>query len=162
MRRAALTALTALTLAPLAAVLLGAAATGPVPLPAKLRGFAGLSGKIKVVLADAADVPDLKALGLPVKDPGVYPVSAVAHPPDDLALVLLTPFGSKVDGRIGEYVLGNWPEEGGRKTPATYGCPRGFIKVTKEEAKRPVSDHFALGDFLTHGQDSVWPKYEPP
>ena len=22
-----------------------------------------------------------------------------------------------------------------------------------------VSDHFALGDFLTHGQESVWPKY---
>jgi len=142
------------------AVLLVAAAGTPMPLPPRFNGFAGLSGKIKVVLADAADVPDLKAAGFAVNEPGVYPVRAVARPPDDLALVLLTPFGSKVDGRIGEYVLGNWPEEGGRKTPPSYGCPRGFIKVTKEEMKRPLSDHFVLGDFLTHGQPSVWPKYE--
>ena len=38
-------------------------------------------------------------------------------------------------------------------------APRGFIEVTLENQDFHVSEHFRLRDFLTKGQQNVWPKY---
>jgi hypothetical protein len=78
--------------------------------------------------------------------------------------ITLTPFGEKQRGRIGSYLIGSWPgERGGRGPPKAppdrYANPRGFIRVTPENQHTPVSEHFQLRDFLTKGQQNVWPKY---
>jgi hypothetical protein len=84
-------------------------------------------------------------------------------------LFALTPFSAKLNGRIGAYVLGLWPNEEpqGARTAANayaarnpeYALPRGFLRVTRESAATRVSRHFLLGDFLTNDQAAVWPKY---
>jgi hypothetical protein len=76
----------------------------------------------------------------------------------DFSVITLTPMSERRRGRIGLYYIGTWPTERGRRR-AGYVTPSGFIEVTKENEDTPVSDHFALGDFLTHDQQDVWPKY---
>src|SRR5258705_10431304 len=56
--------------------------------------------------------------------------------------------------------MGFWPAERARRTPSpAYDNPEGFIEVTAENADTRISEHFQLRDFLTHDQESVWPKY---
>jgi len=69
------------------------------------------------------------------------------------------PFAAKVNGRIGAYAIGFWPSERGRVTSQAYRNPGGFIEVTRENQGTSVSEHFRLGDFITHDQGDVWPKY---
>jgi hypothetical protein len=91
--------------------------------------------------------------------PGVYRVadSILARP---FAVITLHPFTSKRADRIGGYRLGFWPAERRRMTPTAYANPTGFIEVTSDDdATTPVSEHFRLGDFLTHDQAHIWPKY---
>ncbi len=76
----------------------------------------------------------------------------------DFSVITLTPLSERRRGRIGLYYIGTWPTERGRRR-AGYSTPSGFIEVTRENRDTPVSDHFSLGDFLTHGQENVWPKY---
>jgi hypothetical protein len=88
---------------------------------------------------------------------GVRPVA-------NFSVITLLPFAAKRNGRIGLYYVGTWPSEHGARGPArapagAYANPAGFIEVTRENADTPVSDHFELGDFLTHDQPNVWPKY---
>jgi hypothetical protein len=73
--------------------------------------------------------------------------------------ILVRPFSDKRGGRIGSYRIGFWPRERGRTSSASYANPDGFIEVTRENATTRVSEHFRLGDFLTHDQPTVWPKY---
>jgi hypothetical protein len=76
----------------------------------------------------------------------------------DFSVITLTPISKRRRGRIGLYYIGTWPTERGRRKPG-YVTPSGFIEVTRENQDTPLSDHFALGDFLTHNQQDVWPKY---
>jgi len=50
------------------------------------------------------------------------------------------------------------PIREGSEGPA-YALPRGFIKVAKDTAGTPVSQHFEIGQFLTKDQSDTWPKY---
>lgn len=68
------------------------------------------------------------------------------------------PFTDKVDGRIGQYLIGFWPGER-RNTTVAYGNPHGFYEVTPTNQDTKVSEHFRLRDFLTHDQVRTWPKY---
>ena len=82
----------------------------------------------------------------------------------EITQITLTPFGEKQKGRIGSYLIGSWPGERGARGPAKapadrYANPRGFIRVTPENQGTAVSEHFQLQDFLTKGQQNVWPKY---
>jgi hypothetical protein len=69
------------------------------------------------------------------------------------------PFTDKVNGRIGQYLIGFWPGERGRVTSLAYQNPPGFIEVTAENQDTKISEHFRLRDFLTHDQVRTWPKY---
>jgi hypothetical protein len=71
----------------------------------------------------------------------------------------IRPFGDKVNGRIGRYVIGFWPAERKGVTSGAYRNPDRFIEVTPENQDTPVSEHFRLRDFLTKDQAGVWPKY---
>ena len=90
--------------------------------------------------------------------PGIYQV-ADASLDRPLAFIRLVPFSAKRNGRIGSYVMGAWPGEGGRLFSAAYGNPEGFIEVTAENQGTRVSEHFQLRDFLTKDQPRTWPKY---
>jgi hypothetical protein len=80
----------------------------------------------------------------------------------DVAVLTPVPSERIADGRIGQYVIGEWPSRSDLpaklRTPA-YDAPRGLIAVTPENRDLPISEHLVLGDFLTKGQDDVWPKY---
>lgn len=71
-----------------------------------------------------------------------------------LNIVTLVPSTRLVEGRIGGYRIGQWPRGTG-----AYAAPTGFVEVTPENMQTRVSEHFQLQDFLTKGQEGVWPKY---
>ena len=77
----------------------------------------------------------------------------------DLTLVRLVPLTEKQGGRIGGYVIGDWPYENGMPKSPQYAPPAGLVRVTPENQDVMVSEHFRLRDFLTKGQQDVWPKY---
>ncbi len=81
----------------------------------------------------------------------------------DLNVVTMVPLPRDGAGRIGDYHVGEWPAdpEGGppEGRGPEYAPPRGMIKVTQENQELYVSKHFQLRDFLTKGQEDVWPKY---
>jgi hypothetical protein len=86
------------------------------------------------------------------------------RPVANFNVITMLPFSVKQNGRIGLYYIGTWPSERGKvgvakAPPWAYANPAGFIEVTPQNASTPVSEHFTLGDFLTHDQPNVWPKY---
>jgi uncharacterized protein YcbK (DUF882 family) len=94
----------------------------------------------------------------PPPQPGVWNVllrmrDAVRQVPN-LNIVTLVSSGSIQNGRIDDYRIGSWPAGEG-----AYAPPRGFVQVTQENMNTYVSTHFQLKDFLTKGQEGVWPKY---
>jgi hypothetical protein len=96
--------------------------------------------------------------------PGIWQmavrIGAAIKPVTDFNVITLLPRSAKQRGRIGLYYIGNWPGETRGDAPRPgYTPPAGFIEVTRENQDTHVSEHFRLRDFLTHDQQSVWPKY---
>jgi len=109
-----------------------------------LSGLAGISGKLLAVFALPGDVSSSDLAGAPT---------------GGVSLLVMKPFSAKVDGRIGNYRLGNWPYEGRTPRSPNYASPKGFIEVTPDNFGTRVSEHFKVGQFLTKDQGDVWPKY---
>jgi len=120
------------------------------------RSVAALGATLDSLAVDSARVP------LAPQESGVWStairVGNVLKQVTDFSVITLTPISERRRGRIGLYYIGTWPTERGRRRSA-YTTPSGFIEVTPENQDTPVSDHFTLGDFLTHDQQDVWPKY---
>ena len=94
----------------------------------------------------------------------VLRIGNAVRPVTDFNVITMLPFTAKRNGRVGTYVIGSWPSEAGVKGPAkapaaSYANPAGFIEVTQATRNVAVSEHFKLGDFITHDQATVWPKY---
>jgi uncharacterized protein YcbK (DUF882 family) len=124
-----------------------------------LSALIGSSGKLKAVFSLPGD-RETRSIAGAAGNPGVYPLS----PGDStitasLSLIVLKPFSAKVNGRIGTYRMGTWPNEKGTPRSATYAPPKGFVEVTRETFGTHVSDHFTVGEFVTKDQRDVWPKY---
>lgn len=143
----------------------------------------GISGAVRVAVIAAGDSVLLRD-SVFVTPPGPDPAGVHLQPADrgdepgawrllvrgrtttsivpDFSVLTLVPEGALRGGRIGSYIVGSWPGRAERaprfRTPA-YDPPRGFVRVTRETVDLPVSTHFRLGDFLTKGQEGVWPKY---
>ena len=147
-----------------------------------LRDLRGESGKLKAKIqpAPAPISPESLPPGTSLKysngqqvttapkHPGIWNVLLAAgnavRPVSNFNVITMLPFSAKQNGKIGLYYIGNWPTERGgaepSKAPAgAYAPPPGFIEVTRENAGTHVSEHFVLGDFVTHDQPNVWPKY---
>ena len=76
------------------------------------------------------------------------------------SLITMRSFRDKIEGSVGDYRVGFWPEEKGRLAKSeAYENPEGFIEVTPANQDTRISEHFRLRDFLTHNQNDVWPKY---
>lgn len=145
--------------------------------------FGGESGAVQVVVAEPGAPPVLPdTLGRDVAvqyvspqgdtatavngspPPGIWNVllrarGAVRQVPN-LTVLSMVPLSAKRNGRIGQYLIGTWPNEtSGTPRSEAYRAPRGMISVTPQNLDVPVSQHFRLRHFVTKGQDNVWPKY---
>jgi hypothetical protein len=154
--------------------------------------FRGWSGEVRIIVPEPGEpLPLADTLGLedlppwatlevePVGEPGARaPGEGVTGLPgawnvllrvrDQVRavtdLVVLTPVPAELieGGRIGSYLIGEWPGRAARSPElrgAEYDPPRGLVAVTRENVDLPISRHLVLGDFLTKGQENVWPKY---
>jgi uncharacterized protein YcbK (DUF882 family) len=135
-----------------------------VPLPA---GVDSLPAGAQVVLrptdgaggTGAADQPAGAAPG----EGGVWNLMLRMRdailPASDVRVITLVPLSEKRGGRIGGYRIGNWPYEQGGEPKPVYRAPAGMIRVTPENREMWLSEHIQLKDFITKGQENVWPKY---
>jgi uncharacterized protein YcbK (DUF882 family) len=75
---------------------------------------------------------------------------------DSVTLGVMKPLTEKRGSSINGYRIGFYRgERSGRFNQA----PEGFLEVREHEAKLPVSDHLAIEDFLTHDNQTTWPRY---
>lgn len=91
-----------------------------------------------------------------IREPGVRTVTARGG--TSFAFLVLRPFAEKRGELLGGYRLGRWPAERWLMN-RRYFNPDGFVEVTEANASLPLTAHFTLGDFVTHDQGDVWPKY---
>jgi uncharacterized protein YcbK (DUF882 family) len=103
--------------------------------------------------------------GAPPEQAGIWNVAirmrdAVRQVPD-LNVITQVPLTEARGGRLRGYRIGEWamPRGLSPQQQRAYAIPRGMIEVTPENMNLQVSEHFRLRDFLTKGQDNVWPKY---
>lgn len=89
----------------------------------------------------------------------VLQVRDAVRPASDVHVITLVPLSDKKNGRIGTYNIGNWPYEQGGAPKEVYRPPAGLIQVTPENRDLWLSEHIQLKDFITKGQENVWPKY---
>jgi hypothetical protein len=120
--------------------------------------FLGTSGNLRAYWSLPGASPDdaLAPLLAQVEasTPGVHSLSV--HAPDGGSFVFLAhaPFSAAPK----DYWTGRWPTTGLASRNPNYAPPAGFIAVTEENKDTAVSKRFMLRDFLTHDQQSVWPK----
>jgi hypothetical protein len=70
-------------------------------------------------------------------------------------LAVMVPFEQKVGAVLNGYRIGTYiAERLGR-----HDHPAGFLQVDSTDVGLRVSKHLRLGDFITHDQANVWPKY---
>lgn len=101
--------------------------------------------------------------GTAPRRPGIWNVVLqmrdAARPASDVSVITLVPLSQKRGGRIGNYRIGNWPYEQGGAPKPVYRPPAGLIEVTPQNRETWLSEHIQLKDFVTKGQENVWPKY---
>ena len=127
----------------------------PLYSPSGERG-SGLSGKVFARFVMPEDWISLASL------PGAQMASASVQGGSTAGVetvFTMRSFGQKVRALLNGYRLGYWPQEKGRLRSEAYKNPDGFIEVTPENEDTRVSEHFRLRDFISHGQNNVWPKY---
>jgi hypothetical protein len=75
---------------------------------------------------------------------------------DGLTLAVLVPFEQKQGGMLNGYKIGTYIGERltGRPNP-----PIGFLEVREADVDLQITKHLKVGDFLTHDEQDVWPKY---
>ena len=132
-----------------------AKAEKPAVAPSGEKGT-GLSGKVFARFVMPEDWISLASL------PGAQMASASIQggaTPGAETVFTMRSFGQKVRAWLNGYRLGYWPQEKGRLRSEAYRNPDGFIEVTPENEDTRVSEHFRLRDFVSHGQNNVWPKY---
>jgi Bacterial protein of unknown function (DUF882) len=127
-----------------------------------LRALLGLSGRLRAVAVTPGEArnPTLAALipALGTDAPGVRETGLSAPDGEPIRLLSLVPLGAKIGSSWHGYRVGFWPGERSARHSARYTLPAGFIEVTPENQDLPLSTHFRVRDFLTHDQQSVWPK----
>jgi hypothetical protein len=139
------------------------AATGPEEVRVPLRDFLGSSGNLRAVIGTPTALQGRPALqmllsGAPLDSPGVHALAVSAPDGESLVVVTLAPMRSLRRARLDAYRVGRWPTRGALARSTRYAPPDGFITVTPDNELTRVSKRFRLADFLTHDQQSVWPK----
>lgn len=152
----------------------------------QLQPYRGESGKVNIIVQKPGEANPLSRIdslpggagvelrpaegttGGPVAggastSPGIWNVILrmrdAVRPVGDVNVVSLVPLSRKQGGKIGSYTIGSWPFETGGAPREVYEPPAGLIQVTPENRDLQISEHFRLRDFVTKGQENVWPKY---
>jgi uncharacterized protein YcbK (DUF882 family) len=130
-----------------------------------LPGQAELPKGAQIVLTptdSSAGIATQPATGTP-RQSGIWNVVLqmrdAVRPASGVSVITLVPLSQKRGGRIGNYRIGNWPNEQGGATNPIYRPPAGMIEVTPQNRETWLSEHIQLKDFITKGQENVWPKY---
>ena len=127
----------------------------------------GESGRLRAVIARAGSETERMLerlfpnalLAHAARVPGLYDLGSPAPGGEPMVLLSLVPFEAKHGEALHGYRLGRWPQETAAGSRNEYARPDGFVEVTPATARMPVSARFRLGDFVTHYQADVWPKY---
>lgn len=121
----------------------------------------GRSARVLVRLVSRDEVEDYPGLverfGRSVLEPGIHTVDGTSSG-TPFSFITLFPWDRKLGERVNGYYVGFWPAER-RTMPSNYDNPIGFVEVTPFNVDTRLSEHFRLRDFVTHDQQSVWPKY---
>jgi hypothetical protein len=140
---------TASTLAPSAS---GTPAARCVP-----EHWLGRSGRLRVLIDTPTSLEQVVApLSQLALAPGIHDLGVVTPSGSPFYVLSLLPYATKTGSRIHGYYVGDWPVKPGVER---YARPAGFIEVTEANAQTHVTEQFRLGDFLTHDQAGVWPKF---
>jgi uncharacterized protein YcbK (DUF882 family) len=129
-----------------------------------LPGTDSLPGGAEVVLepAEGTRGQAVPARGL-APEGGIWNVVLrmrdAIRPASEVNVITLVPLSRKRGGKIGNFLIGNWPYEKGGAPKDIYRPPRGLIEVTPQNQELYLSEHIQLKDFITKGQENVWPKY---
>ena len=120
----------------------------------------GRSHALRFAALSAAEADSYKSLldvfgDTIIHTPGTFTAHAAGEP---FHFFILRPFGQKRGERLGAYRLGLWPAERWMMAE-NYLNPDGFVEVHERDVGMKLSAHFRLGDFLTHDQQSTWPKF---
>ncbi|MFL5577368.1 MAG: hypothetical protein ACJ79S_15525 [Gemmatimonadaceae bacterium] len=86
--------------------------------------------------------------GIPAAEPRVIP---------GLTLAVLVPFSEKLGATLDGYRIGTYVAE--RLKGGEHDRPAGFVRVDAGDLNLPLSKHLRLGDFVTHDDQQVWPRY---
>lgn len=129
-----------------------------VEVPDSMLGLSGALRFRTLTAAEAIEVPGfLAVLGeRAIRTPAVH--ETVTGTGEAFSYIVLRPFGEKQGERLHGYRLGRWPAERWIIS-RNYFNPDGFVEVTPSNVGLKLSAHFTLGEFLTHDQRDVWPKY---
>lgn len=117
-----------------------------VPVAERGDTSTGVSGRLRIHLLPPGSAPA-----------GVYVVPGGVGG-QSFAFIGVIPFDAKRGASIGGYQVGFWPAELHTVRTEAYDNPVGFVEVTADNADVPVSEHFKLGDFVTH-DGAPYPKY---
>ncbi len=133
--------------------------------PIEIDGMDASRSYLWVKAADSSAVVEASPLtGTTVKAPlfaGLFRLAIVTesgrHVVDSIVVAVLVPFSTKLGSTLNGYRIGRyrWERLGGDATPP----PVGFLQVLPEDIGLQVSAHVRLGDFLTHDNQDVWPRY---
>lgn len=142
------------------------------------REARGLSGAVNVAILDPGetlDAPTEPEVDVVLGGPGGQPPQQTSRPGiwnvllsmgnatrevPNLSVITQVPMSQKRSGRIGNFLIGSWPaERGPAPSNPIYATPKGMIEVTRENQNTYLSKHIQLKDFITKGQEGVWPKY---
>lgn len=75
---------------------------------------------------------------------------------DSLTLAVLVPFTEKQGTSLNGYQIGTYRAE---QQQAGLERPRGFLEIEQPLAELQLSAHMRVGDFITHDQQTSWPRY---
>jgi len=138
------------------AAVLGMAGPVSTPSMSSAGGGAGADSSAPGLLHVLGISGQIRALTLLPGTP--KPAAATAPDGSPLTILPLVPLSAKLGATWRGYHVGFWPGERTAGDRARYRLPPGFLEVTPGNENVPLSTHFRVRDFLTHDQESTWPK----
>jgi uncharacterized protein YcbK (DUF882 family) len=137
---------------------------GPVEYPLEIQsGLSDLRYRW-VALGDTAGAEADRPLGdglvAPLR-PGFYrlelSIEQERQVMDGLPLAVLVPKSEKTGSTLNGYRMGFYRGERARRSDPE--APIGFIEIDTAHVGLQVSEHLYLADFITHDNQSTWPRY---
>ncbi len=127
--------------------------------PSQLRyEWLALDDSVPVAPARALEGSDV----VTPEQPGLYRLAlstagATRRLVQGVTVGVLVPFEEKQGRSLNGYRMGMW--RGERHASAKAPLPAGFLEVHERDLDRPLTRHIRVSDFLTHDNQSVWPRY---